>query len=333
MAKIFHSKGYKVTMSFVYGWGATAVIIGALFKIMHFPGAGTILCVGMIVEAIIFALSSFEPQTEHYDWARVFPVLGKSHSEWDKNGEAIGMCQVSQPTVQNNYPVASGNVTQVSGNIDLGLDEADINKLRAGINKIADAADSFAEIGTNVPTVTEFTKKMAKASASFEELGEKTQQVGEVLQSSVQGFADGCGEINRVLLGSTEKLTLQIKDNCDKLASNMGHSADHFQSLNKIMEEQVQHVKSQSENYTQQISAVNKNISALNALYELQIHETKGCLESFRGMQGDMGEMLESVSLSLDSAKLFKQESQQLASNVASLNSVYGNMLSVVNNN
>lgn len=113
----------------------------------------------------------------------------------------------------------------------------------------------------------------------------------------------------------------------------MGHSADHFQSLNKIMEEQVQHVKSQSENYTQQISAVNKNISALNALYELQIHETKGCLESFRGMQGDMGEMLESVSLSLDSAKLFKQESQQLASNVASLNSVYGNMLSVVNNN
>ena len=50
-------------------------------------------------------------------------------------------------------------------------------------------------------------------------------------------------------------------------------------------------------------------------------------------MQGDMSEMLEQVSLSLDNAKLFKQESQQLANNVASLNSVYGNMLSVVNNN
>ncbi len=56
-------------------------------------------------------------------------------------------------------------------------------------------------------------------------------------------------------------------------------------------------------------------------------------MESFRSMQGDMNEMLENVSLSLDSAKLFKQESQQLANNVASLNSVYGNMLSVVNNN
>ena len=95
----------------------------------------------------------------------------------------------------------------------------------------------------------------------------------------------------------------------------------------------MQHVKSQTSNYAQQLAGISKNISALNALYELQIQETKDCLDTFRGMQGDMWEMLEHVSLSLDSAKLFKQESQQLANNVASLNSVYGNMLSVVNNN
>ena len=76
--KLFQSKAYKVIIGFVYGWGATAVIIGALFKIMHFPGAGIVLTVGMLVEAFIFFMSAFEPALEHYDWSRVFPVLGKS---------------------------------------------------------------------------------------------------------------------------------------------------------------------------------------------------------------------------------------------------------------
>lgn len=84
--KVFQTKAYKVIIGYVYGWGATAVIIGALFKIMHFPYAGLILTVGMLVEAFIFFVSAFEPAMEHYDWARVFPVLGKSGADWDKEG-------------------------------------------------------------------------------------------------------------------------------------------------------------------------------------------------------------------------------------------------------
>lgn len=324
--KIFQTKAYKVIIGYVYGWGATAVIIGALFKIMHFPYAGLILTVGMVVEAFIFFVSAFEPAMEHYDWARVFPVLGKSEANWDKDGSnAMSAMPVAAP-VQTGI----GTPQAVNANVDLGLEAADLDKLKAGIHKIAETADNFAGIVGDAPEVA---RKLAKASASFEELGERTQEVGKVLESSVKGLAGGCDEINKILLESTQDLTSRIKTNCEKLATNMGQSADNFDTLGKIMDEQLKNVKSQAENYTQQISAINKNISALNALYELQIHETQDCLESFRGMQGDMNEMLEHVSLSVDSAKLFKQESQQLANNVASLNSVYGNMLSVVNNN
>ena len=163
--------------------------------------------------------------------------------------------------------------------------------------------------------------------------GDPVSAFGGVLITNGVIDKDAAEEINKILLESTQDLTSRIKTNCEKLSTTMGQSADNFDTLGKIMDEQLKNVKSQAENYTQQISAINKNISALNALYELQIHETQDCLESFRGMQGDMNEMLEHVSLSVDSAKLFKQESQQLANNVASLNSVYGNMLSVVNNN
>lgn len=332
--KLFQTKAYKVIIGYVYGWGAAAVIVGALFKIMHFPGAGLILTVGMLVEAFIFFVSAFEPSMEHYDWARVFPVLGKSANDWDK-ADANAF---NQAPVNMSANVAAGvsaqkdtvAVTGIKANVDLGLEAADLDKLKAGINKFVETTDHFAGIAVNAPEVA---SKLAKASASFEELGERTQEVGKVLECSVKGLAGGCDEISKILLESTEDLTTRIKSNCDKLAVNMGQSADNFNSLGKIMDEQLRNVKSQAENYTQQISAINKNISALNALYELQIHETQGCLESFKGMQGDMSEMLEHVSLSVDSAKLFKQESQQLANNVASLNSVYGNMLSVVNNN
>lgn len=297
MAKLFKTKAYQVTVGYIYGWGASAVIIGALFKIMHFPGAGAILTAGMLVEALIFFVSAFEPPMEHYDWARVYPELANGHSGKETQRVKNEKKSIAATTTRE-------NVVAVSGNIDLGLDESDINKLREGIHKIMVSADNFAEVSVNVP---EFARKISDATESFGQLGEKTQQVGD--------------------------LTDQIKANCEKLAANMGISAETFGALNNAVDEQMKQVKSQSENYTQQMSAANKNISALNALYELQINETKDCLESFRSMQGDMTEMLEHVSLSVDNAKLFKQESQQLANNVASLNSVYGNMLSVVNNN
>lgn len=325
--KIFETKAYKVIMGYVYGWGAAAVIIGALFKIMHFPGASVVLVVGMLVEAGIFFLSAFEPPMEHYDWARVFPVLGKHELE---KGTAGALEQMPMPAVSDAKAPATPVAATVTGNIDLGLEAEDLNKLKAGIHKIAETADNFASIVGNTPDVTE---KMTKISESFDELGVRTQEMSKALQNSVEGLSTGYNDINRLLVDSAQSLTDQIKSNCEKLVGSIGDSAGSFTALSKLMEEQCQQLKSNTGDYTQQIAGVNKNISALNALYELQIHETKTCLESFRGMQGDMGEMLENVSLSLDSAKLFKQESQQLANNVASLNSVYGNMLSVVNNN
>ena len=318
MAKIFQTKAYKVITGFVYGWGATAVIVGALFKIMHFPGAGIVLTVGMLVEAFIFFLSAFEPVMEHYDWARVFPELGTS-------GEKLGVNQPGHGRLSSPASPVGG----VSG-ASLGLDDADADKLRQGIDKFVATADHFAEASVNVP---DFARKITTAAASFEKLGEKTEKAGELLEVSLNTFSTGCSDLHKILHDSADSLTSQIRLNCEKLASTMGASASGFDSLSRMMEEQLQTVKSKTSGYAQQLSSVNKNISALNALYELQVNETKACLESFRGMQSDMGEMLEHVSLGLDSTKLFRQESQQLAHNVASLNSVYGNMLSVVNNN
>ena len=73
--KVTESNWYKVMMPKLYGWGASLVIIGALFKIEHWPNAGLFLTIGLGTEAIIFFFSAFEKNPAENDWSLVYPEL------------------------------------------------------------------------------------------------------------------------------------------------------------------------------------------------------------------------------------------------------------------
>ena len=73
--KVTEAKWYKLMMPKLYGWGAAVVILGALFKIEHLPGASYMLMAGLSIEALIFFFSAFEKQHEEPDWSLVYPEL------------------------------------------------------------------------------------------------------------------------------------------------------------------------------------------------------------------------------------------------------------------
>src|ERR1041385_8207549 len=75
------SKTYKTFMSRLYGWGASIVIVGALFKIQHWPLSGVFLVLGLSTEAVIFFFSAFEPPHEEVDWSLVYPELAGMQDE------------------------------------------------------------------------------------------------------------------------------------------------------------------------------------------------------------------------------------------------------------
>jgi len=75
LGNITEAKWYKTMMPKLYGWGAALVIIGALFKIEHLPGASIMLILGLSTEAIIFFFSAFEKQHVETDWSLVYPEL------------------------------------------------------------------------------------------------------------------------------------------------------------------------------------------------------------------------------------------------------------------
>ena len=61
-----NSQFYKWLMPYLYGWGASLVIAGALFKILHWQYADQMLMVGMGTEALIFFMSAFERPPKEY---------------------------------------------------------------------------------------------------------------------------------------------------------------------------------------------------------------------------------------------------------------------------
>ena len=85
------SKGWKNLMAKMYGIGAAIVIIGAMFKINHYPGASEMLVVGLSTEAIIFFFSAFEPPHEDPDWSLVYPELAIP-------ADGLSLIHISEPT-------------------------------------------------------------------------------------------------------------------------------------------------------------------------------------------------------------------------------------------
>merc|ERR1711965_757435 len=77
----------------VYGLGAAVVIIGALFKIMHWPYANPMLIAGLVTEALVFTISAFEPVDDDLDWSLVYPELaggmGKDRDKGSDDSEGI----------------------------------------------------------------------------------------------------------------------------------------------------------------------------------------------------------------------------------------------------
>ena len=90
-SSFFEGKTWKNIMKYTYGLGAAVVIMGALFKIMHWPGASLMLIVGLSTEAVIFIMSVMEPVHLDADWYRVFPELADTEGQGTEDIEQVGL--------------------------------------------------------------------------------------------------------------------------------------------------------------------------------------------------------------------------------------------------
>lgn len=199
---IFESKGFKKVMAYIYGWGAAVVIVGALFKIMHWPGANQMLIAGLGTEALIFFVSVFEPIHAEYDWTLVYPELA-------------GI----EPTEKKQKNQNQGSISQ---QLDKMLADAKvgpelIGSLGSGLKTLSDNVKDMSSLSSATVATNEYTNNISKASKAIESIGVASSEIS----SSMSTFAGGLTTmVNN--LSSTANESAEFKENITKLNKNLG---------------------------------------------------------------------------------------------------------------
>ena len=189
----------KKVMGFLYGMGAAVVIVGALFKLMHWPGAGPMLVIGLLTEAAIFALSAFEPVEHELDWSLVYPELA--------GGEAKPRDKKENPTE------AQGLLSQKLDNM---LKEAKIDgelmaSLGNSIKNFEGAAKSISPTVDAMAGQKKYAEEMTTAAAQMEALNS--------LYKIQLESADRNAQANKEIAENAAKLKEQMQSMTSNIAS------------------------------------------------------------------------------------------------------------------
>lgn len=250
--------------------GASVVIIGALFKILHLGGVwgNYMIGAGLGVEAFLFALTGFFPPAPEPKWERVYPELDE-----DFNGELPKAS--ARPAAQ-----ATGGFSSTAA-LDKMLSDAKvgpelIESLGTGLRTFGDKVAAISNVADASMATAEFAGKLKTTSASFDALS-----------------------------GAFASATAQL--------SEMGQSNDA------------------SKAYHEQVNALAKNLGALNAVYELELQDSSAHLKSMNKFYQNLSLTMNNFNESMEDSKQFKEEVGKLAKNLSSLNAIYGNMLSAMN--
>jgi gliding motility-associated protein GldL len=270
----FNDLLYKTIMPKIYGIGASVVILGAMFKILHLPGAGAMLGVGLTTEAIIFFLSAFEPPQHDPDWSKVYPELAEDYE---------GVAPASRRIGKSN--------DQITQKLDNMLEKAKIGpelveSLGRGMHRLSDNVAKMNTMG---------------------DVGSITKDYADSLKQSTSVM----NEVNK---------------SYDTTLKAMQEMASVSKSATADMASSSQNAKE----YHTQVQSVTKNLEALNAVYELELQDANSHVKAMNKFYSNLTTSLESMSQATEDAEHFKTEIRQLTSNLASLNTVYGNMLTAM---
>jgi gliding motility-associated protein GldL len=331
------TKGYKNFMSKLYGWGAAVVIIGALFKINHYPGADIMLIIGLGTESIIFFFSAFEPPHVEPDWSLVYPQLAGIY-----HGEEID--------ASNAYD-KKGTLTQ---ELDRMLEKAKIgpeliDSLGKGLTSLSDTTSKLSNVADASVANEKYVNTMKSATESASVLTESYRKTAQSLELNVSASEEQLTHIKSTaksaatLSNMFAEVSESLKEDVDANKVFSASIANAAASANKFIEkynesatllsktaETLSASSSSGTAYNNELQRVSSNLSALNALYELHLQSSNQQMENTKKFNNVMNQFAVNLGESMANTEKFKSEVDNLTKNIAALNKVYGNMLSAM---
>lgn len=265
--KTSNSRALNVAIS----WGASIVIIGVLFKILHIGGvyANYMIGIGLGVEALLFILMGFNPPAEQPDWSRVFPQLDP-----DFKGEIPSQAISAQPTVVNPSFSATTQIDKLFS--DANVDAELIKKLAFNLTEFTSKIESINNIADISISSQNFVKKMDSASSNLDQLSRSVQVATSDVSSIAETKVD-MPNYKEQLINLTENLSRLNKmysSNVTEIAEYHSSVIEHTRHLKASIDNMSQSSKD-AESVKQQMAELNSNLTTLNRLYENMIKGMK----------------------------------------------------------
>ena len=267
----FASRKYRLITKYVTGYGASVVILGALFKIMHWPGADQMLIVGLITESLIFALIAMEPLHEEVDWTRVFPELGIEENN-DENRLL--------PLLKKGGMGGGGAADHLAKELDkAGIDQALLSKLKDGMSNLADNAKSLGAISTAAGATDSYVKSLEIASEGLSKLTEQYAASASAIAGiagEVQGnnFGTEMQKLGQNLGALNNVYELQLKSSQDYLES-MNQMTSLQDNIKGIMADLAASAKDTA-SYRENMALLSQNLTDLNNVYGNMLRAMRG---------------------------------------------------------
>jgi gliding motility-associated protein GldL len=265
--------GYQKFTALAYGLGASVVIIGALFKIMHWPGAGIVLTIGMCTEAFLFALSAFDKPHVEYKWDRVYPQL----NEDEEGGTATGLVNANTNAAEEKRLELQKIREMVDG---------EMQNLKDGIHSLNVTAGQLTDLSSAAAVSGEYTNTLRQATSAASAFASSQQSLKEASESLDSSYKNIAASISSASQGS--------------------------------------------QSFAAQMDGINKNISTINSVFELQVKSVNEQNEAMKTLASAVKTIETSLNGSAAEAEEYKKQVALLASQMKSLNSIYGGMLSAM---
>lgn len=268
---LLNSRGWKKGVAMLYGIGAAVVIVGALFKILHFPFANEMLIVGLGTEAVIFLVSAFEPLPEddtHWSWNKVFPQLNEDVEDEEVDLDEMALAAGTGAAVGGGFSALGPGLKSTSsalqdaelGKLFESLSDS-INGLKVNVTNLADISD--ATVATN-----DFADKLKQASGKIDALNKGYSTTVEVMN----GFGNSINDI-KAYQGQVQVVTQNLQSLNAVYALELEDAQKHLNAINKfyggisnVMQNLVDTSK-ETEQLRTEVTSLSKNMHALNSIY------------------------------------------------------------------
>jgi gliding motility-associated protein GldL len=313
ITEIVQSSGWKSFTAKLYGFGASIVIIGALFKIQHWPFASVMLTSGLLIEAVIFFFSAFEPLHEELDWTLVYPELA-------------GMSDPDEIDEYREEALAGRNVgLQKFDELikESQISEADVKSLGKSITAISSTSESIADITAASLATKEYFNKMGSAATNMDQVATAYGTNTGLLNQQVETLAASYQKTSRLI---DEK----GKEIAERFATSSASLTAAYEAMSGEVKQEHSQISESQKKFQGQLEQLSKSLAELNNTYHSQLEGSKEHLKGTAGVYKGLNEMVGSLKASVEETHKYKEEITRLSESLSELNNIYGSMLSAM---